>query len=181
MYANNLPLCTELSGSCINLYINTCTLTSPPSLSPSFLPPSFQGDTYFTVHVTPQVECSYVSFETNLEQESYTSLINKVITIFKPQKCTVSLFASKVGVVGGYGRQVCMCIYTRLCVGECEHALPSKAWRQRKTLILNEPSHASSTCACHSATGQLAPLFITSTCPILCQPDCQVPGVIHSV
>jgi len=111
MYANNLPLCTELSGSCINLYIDTCTLTSPSSL-----PPSFQGDTYFTVHVTPQVECSYVSFETNLEQESYTSLINKVITIFKPQKCTVSLFASKVGVVGGCGRQVCMCIYTCVCV-----------------------------------------------------------------
>lgn len=121
MYANNLPLGTGLSGSCISLYTGTCTLTSPPYLPfllppPSFLPPFFQGDTYFTVHVTPQVECSYVSFETNLEQESYTSLINKVITIFKPQKCTVSLFASKVGVVGGCGRQVCICIYTHTFV-----------------------------------------------------------------
>ena len=61
----------------------------------SFLP-HIQEDTYFTVHVTPQEGCSYVSFETNLEQDSYTTLINQVIAIFRPQRCTVSLFANKV-------------------------------------------------------------------------------------
>lgn len=60
---------------------------------------SLQGDTYFTVHVTPQKGCSYVSFETNLLAECYDSLINAVIGIFKPQKYTLTLFASQVGVV----------------------------------------------------------------------------------
>ena len=67
------------------------------SLLISFLP-HLQEDTYFTVHVTPQEGCSYVSFETNLEQDSYTSLINQVIAIFRPERCTVSLFANKVGL-----------------------------------------------------------------------------------
>ena len=57
---------------------------------------SHQGDTYFTVHVTPQTECSWVSFETNLEKESYSTLISKVLSLFRPGKCVVSLFASKV-------------------------------------------------------------------------------------
>ena len=100
---------------------------SPPPLSLFPFPSSLQRDSYFTVHVTPQVECSYVSFETNLEQESYTSLINRVITIFKPQKCTVSLFASKVGVVGGWGRGGrctcggCLCVHVYLWV--CVHRM----------------------------------------------------------
>ena len=57
---------------------------------------TYQGDTYFTVHVTPQTECSWVSFETNLEKESYSSLISQVLSLFRPGKCAVSLFASKV-------------------------------------------------------------------------------------
>ena len=56
-----------------------------------------QGDTYFTVHVTPQSGCSWVSFETNIERVSYSALISHVLDLFKPGKCVVSLFASKVG------------------------------------------------------------------------------------
>ena len=33
-----------------------------------------------------------------MEQDSYTSLINQVIAIFRPERCTVSLFANKVGL-----------------------------------------------------------------------------------
>ena len=58
-----------------------------------------QDDTYFTVHVTPQTECSWVSFETNIERESYSPLISKVLDLFKPGKCVVSLFASTVSAI----------------------------------------------------------------------------------
>lgn len=69
--------------------INNVLITSPP-------PP--QGDTYFTVHVTPQQECSYVSFETNLERDRYGPLITQVLQLFQPGRCTLTLFASKVGM-----------------------------------------------------------------------------------
>jgi S-adenosylmethionine decarboxylase len=59
-----------------------------------------KGDTYFTVHVTPQQECSFVSFETNLEQASYDHLIAMVMQLFRPGRCTLSLFASKMAKCG---------------------------------------------------------------------------------
>ncbi|XP_011402818.1 PREDICTED: S-adenosylmethionine decarboxylase proenzyme-like [Amphimedon queenslandica] len=52
-------------------------------------------DMYFTIHVTPQEECAYVSFETNVVGECYKSLINKVLDIFKPGSFTLTLFANK--------------------------------------------------------------------------------------
>jgi len=52
-------------------------------------------DSYYTIHVTPQDMCSYVSFETNLFQRDYTELINKVITTFKPGKFIITLFSTK--------------------------------------------------------------------------------------
>jgi len=51
------------------------------------------GHTYFTIHVTPESHCSYVSFETNVQLHSYTELISKVLAIFKPRKFTVVLFS----------------------------------------------------------------------------------------
>lgn len=50
---------------------------------------------YFTIHVTPQAEFSYASFETNvLLGKSYNQLISKVLNIFKPGRFTITLFAS---------------------------------------------------------------------------------------
>ncbi|XP_064391641.1 S-adenosylmethionine decarboxylase proenzyme-like isoform X2 [Halichondria panicea] len=54
-----------------------------------------KGDEYFTIHVTPQVECSWVSFETNLVLDSHIPIIAKVLSIFKPGSFTMSLFMSK--------------------------------------------------------------------------------------
>lgn len=51
-----------------------------------------KGDEYFTIHVTPQVECSWVSFETNLLIDSHSALMAKVLAIFKPGSFTFSLF-----------------------------------------------------------------------------------------
>ncbi len=59
-----------------------------------------QGDEYFTIHVTPQIECAWVSFETNFALDCHSSIISKVLSIFKPGSFTVSLFTSKVRVLG---------------------------------------------------------------------------------
>lgn len=57
-------------------------------------------DSYFTIHVTPQPECSFASFETNIPLESYTNLINKVLKVFCPRRCTVTLFTNETAICG---------------------------------------------------------------------------------
>ena len=39
-----------------------------------------------TIHITPEAEFSYVSFETNAPQEDYISFTEKIINLFKPSK-----------------------------------------------------------------------------------------------
>jgi len=52
-------------------------------------------DAYYTIHVTPQDICSYVSFETNIVKEDYSALINKVVDTFKPGKFIITFFSAK--------------------------------------------------------------------------------------
>jgi S-adenosylmethionine decarboxylase len=52
------------------------------------------GDAYFTIHITPQPQCSYASFETNASHKDYTELIQKVVQVFKPKNFFVTLFAN---------------------------------------------------------------------------------------
>ena len=47
---------------------------------------------YFTIHVTPEPQCSFVSFETNAVLPSYTALIRSVVSLFQPSQFCVSLF-----------------------------------------------------------------------------------------
>ncbi|ESO87235.1 hypothetical protein LOTGIDRAFT_205808 [Lottia gigantea] len=51
---------------------------------------------YFTIHVTPESHCSYVSFESNVPRESYDELIKKVLNIFCPRKFLMTVFANRV-------------------------------------------------------------------------------------
>ena len=51
-------------------------------------------DAYWTIHVTPQPEFSYVSFETNYIFGDYKEIIDKVLATFKPGRFVVSLFAN---------------------------------------------------------------------------------------
>uniref|UniRef100_A0A8D3E488 adenosylmethionine decarboxylase n=1 Tax=Scophthalmus maximus TaxID=52904 RepID=A0A8D3E488_SCOMX len=51
--------------------------------------------TYWTIHITPEPEFSYVSFETNLSATSYDDLIRKVVDIFKPGKFVTTLFVNQ--------------------------------------------------------------------------------------
>jgi len=52
-------------------------------------------DAYYTIHVTPQDSCSYVSFETNIVKEDYSALINRVVETFKPGKFVITFFSAK--------------------------------------------------------------------------------------
>ena len=54
---------------------------------------------YFTVHVTPEPHCSYASFETNVPSKQTgretASVIEQVVSIFKPGRFSVTLFEAK--------------------------------------------------------------------------------------
>jgi S-adenosylmethionine decarboxylase len=54
------------------------------------------GKTYWTIHITPEDSCSFVSFETNVKSskiQHYSELIERVIHTFQPGRFTVTLFA----------------------------------------------------------------------------------------
>jgi S-adenosylmethionine decarboxylase len=54
---------------------------------------------YFTVHVTPEPQCSYASFETNVPGQQTgretAEVIEHVVDIFKPGRFSVTLFEAK--------------------------------------------------------------------------------------
>eukprot|EP01067_Filipodium_phascolosomae_P001482 Filipodium_phascolosomae@DN1980_c0_g1_i1.p1 len=49
------------------------------------------GKSYWTIHVTPQEECSYVSFETNFYEKDCTRLVERVLNLFKPSSAMVTI------------------------------------------------------------------------------------------
>lgn len=55
-------------------------------------------DAYWTIHITPESSCSYASFETNIRMSNYDSLIRAVLSIFRPQRYTMTLFADEYGL-----------------------------------------------------------------------------------
>ncbi|KAI0130057.1 putative S-adenosylmethionine decarboxylase proenzyme [Xylariales sp. AK1849] len=66
---------------------------------------------YFTVHVTPEPQCSYASFETNVpggqNGRETSEVIEHVVSIFKPGHFSVTLFEAKgtaVDAPTGVGR-----------------------------------------------------------------------------
>ena len=52
------------------------------------------ADRYYTIHVTPQPDGSYASFETNVIEVDYTRVIREIIGVFKPGRFSVVLTAS---------------------------------------------------------------------------------------
>lgn len=58
-----------------------------------------RGTHYFTVHVTPEPNCSYASFETNVPASKNgrdtIEIVQHVIDIFKPGRFSVTLFEAK--------------------------------------------------------------------------------------
>ncbi|XP_014672418.1 PREDICTED: S-adenosylmethionine decarboxylase proenzyme-like [Priapulus caudatus] len=58
----------------------------------------FDEDKYMTIHVTPEDEFSYVSFETNASERCYKRMIGDVLQIFHPGKFILTVFANKHSV-----------------------------------------------------------------------------------
>lgn len=52
-----------------------------------------------TIHITPEQEFSYVSFETNVAASDYGDLITRVIETFQPGKFVVTILANKVSLI----------------------------------------------------------------------------------
>lgn len=52
-------------------------------------------DSYYTMHVTPEPECSYVSFETNTCLRNYSALIRNSLNIFKPKRFLLTMFSDE--------------------------------------------------------------------------------------
>ncbi|KAJ1650775.1 spermidine resistance protein [Dispira simplex] len=74
-----------------------------------------QEDHYFTIHVTPEPQCSYASFETNLTLDSHhrrssakalKALVKQVVGIFQPGKFSVSVFKTHSKQAPSLGRQL---------------------------------------------------------------------------
>jgi len=57
---------------------------------------------YYTIHITPQPECSFVSFETNLVIKDYPSLVKRVVDVFQPLSFTVLIVGDSVPEEVGY-------------------------------------------------------------------------------
>mmetsp|Transcript_20353 Transcript_20353/g.33561 ORF Transcript_20353/g.33561 Transcript_20353/m.33561 type:complete len:362 (-) Transcript_20353:1021-2106(-) len=56
---------------------------------------ALEGETFYTIHVTPESEFSYASFETNLECADYNELVEKVVNVFKPERFIITMFADE--------------------------------------------------------------------------------------
>jgi len=47
---------------------------------------------YFTIHITPEPDFSYVSFETNVPYGQYNELVRKIVAMFNPGKFATTIF-----------------------------------------------------------------------------------------
>ena len=49
-----------------------------------------------TIHITPEPEYSYVSFESNIPLASYLGVLKRVLDTFQPGKFILTIFANRV-------------------------------------------------------------------------------------
>lgn len=61
---------------------------------------------YMTIHITPEPEFSYVSFESNVASSDYGELIERVIRTFHPGKFIVTVFANKTSMAANANREI---------------------------------------------------------------------------
>lgn len=88
---------TKYPDARIDAYLFTPCGFSANGVVPS---PGDAGSThYFTVHVTPEPQCSYASFETNVPARQTgretVDVVAQVVKIFKPGRFSVTLFEAK--------------------------------------------------------------------------------------
>lgn len=73
------------------------------------MPGDGDSTSYWTVHVTPEPQCSYASFETNVPTRhtgrETVDVVQQVVGIFKPGRFSVTLFEAKDGDETGYAKK----------------------------------------------------------------------------
>ncbi|KAK0178439.1 hypothetical protein PV328_002387 [Microctonus aethiopoides] len=65
-----------------------------------------KSGSYMTIHITPEPEFSYVSFESNIPEATYSEVIGRVLKTFKPGKFVVTIFANKESVAADTPREL---------------------------------------------------------------------------
>lgn len=83
---------------------------------------------YMTIHITPEPDFSYVSFESNVASSSYGDLIARVIDTFQPGKFIVTVFANKTSSAANVSR-------------ELEHLATIDQWKRRDIQFSRFPSY----------------------------------------
>jgi len=65
-----------------------------------------KGDSFYTIHVTPELHCSYASFETNasLSPKQHQELIGRILSLFRPSKATLTITSDPVHSSGDNGK-----------------------------------------------------------------------------
>ncbi|KAL5278827.1 AMD1 family protein [Megaselia abdita] len=86
---------------------------------------------YMTIHITPEPDFSYVSFESNVSSSNYTELIERVIKTFQPGKFVITIFANKTSSASNAFREIDHA--TRL--GQCGQ------WKRRDIQYTRFPSY----------------------------------------
>jgi S-adenosylmethionine decarboxylase len=66
--------------------------------SPSAATTEAQDSAYWTIHVTPEEHCSYVSFETNAPLCRHRALVKALLALFRPRRFTMTLYADTGGL-----------------------------------------------------------------------------------
>lgn len=56
---------------------------------------AINGSSYYTIHITPEPECSFVSFDTNLPVTSYSRILETILGIFQPGRFCVCVFVDE--------------------------------------------------------------------------------------
>ncbi|XP_046868934.1 S-adenosylmethionine decarboxylase proenzyme-like [Drosophila willistoni] len=82
-----------------------------------------------TIHITPEENFSYVSYESNVALNNYRMLINQVVQTFKPGKFIVTIFANKSSLA-----------YETMKGLEIEYSTQSH-WKQTDMQCCNFPSY----------------------------------------
>lgn len=83
---------------------------------------------YMTIHITPEPDFSYVSFESNVASSSYGDLIARVIETFQPGKFIVTVFANKTSPASNVSR-------------ELEHLGTIDQWKRRDIQFSRFPTY----------------------------------------
>ena len=64
---------------------------------------------YATVHITPESQYSYASFESNMPASSYLEIVTNILHTFNPGKFILTIFATKTSVAAPSHQELKRC------------------------------------------------------------------------